>query len=150
MMSTVVDGHVPNYVDPETRVPLLLGVQVSFTVVAVTIVLLRLYTRKFIRHVLTVEDWIATVSLVCNANLRFLDILDCNLTFEGSGGCVDYIVLSRYTFQTFVLPETILIFSAGVLGGTGLHYYDVPSGTDKSFAALVRLKATSILRVSWR
>lgn len=32
------------------------------------------------------------------------------------------------------------MFKAGVLGGTGLHYYDVPPGTDKSFAALVRLK----------
>lgn len=71
-MSTVVDGHVPNYVDPETRVPLLLGVQISFTAVALIIVLLRLYTRKFIRHVLTAEDWIATVSLVCSASLQFL------------------------------------------------------------------------------
>lgn len=140
MMSTVIDGHVPNYVDSETRVPLLLGVQISFTAVAVAIVLLRLYTRKFIRHVLTVEDWTATVSLVCIASLQFLDIVGCNLTFEGFWGCVDYIVLSRYIFQRFVLSETILMFKAGVLGGTGLHYYDVPPGTDKSFAALVRLK----------
>lgn len=72
-MSTVVDGHVPNYVDPETRVPLLLGVQISFTAIALIIVLLRLYTRKFIRHVLTAEDWIATASLVCSASPHFLD-----------------------------------------------------------------------------
>lgn len=69
MMGTVIDGHIPNYVDPETRVPLLLGVQITFITITVAIVLLRLYTRKFIRQVLTAEDWIAAASLVCQISL---------------------------------------------------------------------------------
>lgn len=62
--ATVIDGHVPNYVDPETQVPSILGIQISLTATAMVVVALRLYTRKCIRNVLTIEDWVATASMV--------------------------------------------------------------------------------------
>lgn len=61
---TEIDGHIPNYVDPETKVPLLLGVHISLTTVALAVVALRLYTRKYIRKILTAEDWVAAASMV--------------------------------------------------------------------------------------
>lgn len=64
---TEIDGHIPNYVDPPTRVPEFLGVQISFTIVALVVVGLRLYTRKSIRNILTAEDYVAAVSMVCMA-----------------------------------------------------------------------------------
>lgn len=64
---TEIDGHVPNYVDPETKVPPLLGVQISLTALAIAVVLLRLYTRKYIRKMLTAEDWIAAMCMASSA-----------------------------------------------------------------------------------
>lgn len=60
---TEIDGHIPNYVDPETKVPLLLGIQISLTALALIVVALRLYTRKYIRKMLTTEDWVASASM---------------------------------------------------------------------------------------
>lgn len=67
-----IDGHIPNYVDPETKVPLVLGVQISLTAVALGVVALRLYTRKYIRKMLTAEDWVAAASMVRWPSFLFL------------------------------------------------------------------------------
>lgn len=69
---TLVDGHVPNYVDPPTKQPLVMGVQIGMTATAVLCVALRLYTRKVIRNVFGAEDWVligamslAIVATIC-------------------------------------------------------------------------------------
>lgn len=47
----------PNYDNPETRQPELLGVQISMTVLALLIVSLRLYTRKQLKGAFGPDDW---------------------------------------------------------------------------------------------
>lgn len=61
---TLIDGHVPNYVDPETKVPRFLGVQTALTMLALIVVALRVYTRKFIHNIFSTEDWVAVGSMV--------------------------------------------------------------------------------------
>ncbi|KAI0125020.1 hypothetical protein BJ170DRAFT_484894 [Xylariales sp. AK1849] len=95
---TLIDGHVPNYVNPDSQVPVFLGVQISLTLLAAIVVALRLYTRKYIRNVLTIEDWVASASML------------------------------------LALISTI-VSCLSVLGGSGLHYYDIPPTVDKSIAS---------------
>ncbi|OCL11079.1 hypothetical protein AOQ84DRAFT_202122 [Glonium stellatum] len=97
-MVQTIDGHVPNYVNPQTRVPEYLGVQISLTAFTLIIVLLRLYTRRFLRNVFSLEDWVAAFSML------------------------------------LALVSTI-ISCLSALGGTGLHYYDIPPSTNKRLAA---------------
>lgn len=136
-MSTAIDGHVPNYDNPETRVPLLLGVQISFTAAATTVVLLRFYTRTVIREVLTAEDWIAGASLVCISCFVKPGIFDIYLTDLGSGRYIDFMFLLRYAPKSPPSGSLTHALHAGVRGGTGLHYYDVPPTVDTSIAASV-------------
>ncbi|KAF2810362.1 uncharacterized protein BDZ99DRAFT_476533 [Mytilinidion resinicola] len=97
-MVQTIDGHVPNYVNPATRVPEFLGVQISLTVLALIIVLLRVYTRKFMRNVFGIEDWLTILAI-------------------------------------FLLCVATICSGLGVIGGTGLHYYDLPKTVNKRLAA---------------
>lgn len=54
----------PNYVNPETRVPQLLGVQISLTTVAFLIVLGRIFTRVKIVGFWGVDDVAISVGMV--------------------------------------------------------------------------------------
>ena len=48
----------PNYVDPETRRPLLLGIEMPLTVLAILFVGARFYARTYVRRVLGEDDWV--------------------------------------------------------------------------------------------
>ncbi|KAF2499697.1 hypothetical protein BU16DRAFT_558008 [Lophium mytilinum] len=97
-MVRTIDGHVPNYVNPATRVPEFLGVQISLTVLALIIVILRVYTRKLLRNVFGIEDWLTILAV-------------------------------------FLLCVATICSGLGVMGGTGLHYYDLPKTVNKRLAA---------------
>lgn len=62
--SKMADHPPPNYVNPETRQPELLGVQISMTVVADFIVCLRLYTRKHLKGAFGLDDWTILAAMV--------------------------------------------------------------------------------------
>lgn len=54
----------PNYVNPETRVPELLGVQIGLTVLAFLIVSARVYTRTKIMRFWGTDDLAISVAMV--------------------------------------------------------------------------------------
>ena len=60
---TLIYGHVPNYVDPPTQQPLVIGLQIGLTAAALLCVVLRLYTRKMLRNVFGAEDWVIIVAM---------------------------------------------------------------------------------------
>lgn len=92
---TTIDGHIPNYVNPETKVPLLLGVQISLTAAALVVVLLRLYTRKYIRNTLTAEDWVTVASMVRRRHdFTFTQHPDAQLTYLGAVSDIDLGIMS--------------------------------------------------------
>ena len=62
---TKIDGHIPNYVNPRTKQPLVMGVQIGMTATALLCVAMRLYTRKVLRNVFGTEDWVIIVAMVC-------------------------------------------------------------------------------------
>ncbi|CZR54207.1 uncharacterized protein PAC_04090 [Phialocephala subalpina] len=92
---TTIAGHVPNYVNPVTRQPVLLGINISFTLAALICVGLRVYTRKFLRNVAGVEDLIIMAAML------------------------------------FAVTATICTCLGCKLGGTGLHYWDIPPTVNK-------------------
>lgn len=59
---------LPNYVNPSTRVALVLGVEIPLTSIAILVVLLRFYCQAFLRDVLVAEDYIMALAIV-----RFLE-----------------------------------------------------------------------------
>lgn len=57
---------LPNYVDPQTRASLVLGIEIPFASLAVLVVLLRLYCRAVLRKHWAADDSVmvfATVGL---------------------------------------------------------------------------------------
>ncbi|KAL1960393.1 hypothetical protein VTO42DRAFT_7692 [Malbranchea cinnamomea] len=96
-----MDDHPPpNYVNPETRQPELLGVQISMTALAVLLVGLRLYTRKVIKGGFGPDDWTILAATVLAVIMTICSCL-------------------------------------GVLGGMGLHQWDIPPDTDTRAAGRI-------------
>lgn len=56
----------PNFVNPETRVNLLLGIEAPITILTVIFVCARFYSRTCLRNVLGWDDWV----MVCLYGLR--------------------------------------------------------------------------------
>jgi len=48
----------PNFVNPQTRVNLLLGIEVPITILTIIFILARFYSRTYLRHVLGWDDWV--------------------------------------------------------------------------------------------
>ena len=78
---TLVDGHVPNYVNPPTKQPLVMGVQIGMTATALLCVALRLYTRKVLRNVFGAEDWVIIVAMALAIVATICTCLGCKITF---------------------------------------------------------------------
>lgn len=55
---------LPNYIDPRTRVSLVLGVEITGASVAVIVVLLRLYCRASLKRNLAIDDWTMGLAMV--------------------------------------------------------------------------------------
>ncbi|QDS69634.1 hypothetical protein FKW77_009012 [Venturia effusa] len=55
---------VPNFVDPETRVNLLLGIEAPLTILTIMFVSARFYSRTCLRKVLGWDDWIMALAAV--------------------------------------------------------------------------------------
>jgi hypothetical protein len=48
----------PNFVNPETRVSLLLGIEAPISILTIIFVCARFYSRTYLRHVLGWDDWV--------------------------------------------------------------------------------------------
>lgn len=70
--------HIPNYVNPETRVPELLGVQIGLTVLAFLIVSARVYTRTKIMRFWGTDDLAISVAMV-SWILFLIYMVDCRM-----------------------------------------------------------------------
>lgn len=66
----------PNYVDPETRGPALLIVEVTILPIALVVLLLRLYVRCILLKNSGWDDWLMVVASVC---LLFLSLSPSHL-----------------------------------------------------------------------
>lgn len=65
----------PNYINPETRAPLVIGFNVSFVLLALIVVLLRIWSRRVIVGFLSADDWLIIVGWVCLIVKRSRDVL---------------------------------------------------------------------------
>lgn len=54
----------PNYVNPQSRKPLVLGVEITLTTVAALVVLARFYARTYIKRLLGWDDWLMLGAMV--------------------------------------------------------------------------------------
>ncbi|KAF2397985.1 hypothetical protein EJ06DRAFT_558411 [Trichodelitschia bisporula] len=63
MTTRPADWPVPNFVNPETRVTLLIGVEAAMVSVATLVVLLRFFARTFVRRVLGWDDWVMALAM---------------------------------------------------------------------------------------
>jgi len=54
----------PNFVNPESRKSLVIGVEVTITFLAALAVLARFYARTFIKRVLGWDDWLMLAAMV--------------------------------------------------------------------------------------
>jgi hypothetical protein len=61
----------PNFVNPETRVNLLLGIEAPITTLTILFVCARFYSRTYLRHVLGWDDWV----MVCLSKLFDFTVL---------------------------------------------------------------------------
>lgn len=123
---TLVGGHVPNYVNPPSQQPLVLGVQIGMTAFALVCVALRLYTRKCLRNVFGIEDWFIMTAM---ALAMVASICTCL-----GGTCLG----QRLGFFDTDLRSV-------VLGGTGLHIWDIKPGVNRRLNAQVRCSCSSIM-----
>jgi hypothetical protein len=55
---------LPNYVDPETRTSLVLGVEIPLTIVTIIFVACRFYSRTVIVRALGWDDWLMLAAVV--------------------------------------------------------------------------------------
>jgi hypothetical protein len=58
---------LPNYINPESRKPLVLGVEITLTFIASLFVAARFYSRTYIKHVLGWDDWLMLVAMVSSS-----------------------------------------------------------------------------------
>jgi hypothetical protein len=76
----------PNYVDPETRLPLALAVVIPMTVLVVSFISCRFYSRTIIISTLGWDDWImfaAAVSLLLTTGKPRKNALTRTATVSG-------------------------------------------------------------------
>jgi len=107
MAGPAVPRPLPANPPHDTRIPLVLGVEITLAVLMVLVVLTRFYIRTFVKAVMGIDDWIMGVAMV---RARFLSY--------------DRRPFSN-TLQLFALIITI-IHCCGTHYGTGKHWWDVP------------------------
>lgn len=73
------DFPPPNFINPETRAPLVIGINVTFVTLAAFFVVLRIWSRRVILGYLNPEDWLIAISWVCIKQFYILSIhrADC-------------------------------------------------------------------------
>lgn len=54
----------PNYVDPDTRIGLVLGIEIPFVVVTVAIIVARMVAPIYTSRRLEIEDWLMSFACV--------------------------------------------------------------------------------------
>ena len=62
----------PNYVNPSTRVPALIGVMTSFTVAMLPFVIARIHMRLRLKGRLRIDDWVIINSAACDTQTYYL------------------------------------------------------------------------------
>ena len=67
----------PNFVNPTTRVPIVLGSTVSTCVLALLLTSGRLYARAYIKHVLGIDDWMMLCAVILAIVLSILGATSC-------------------------------------------------------------------------
>jgi hypothetical protein len=63
-LQDIASWPAPNYVNPHTRTSLVLGIEIPFTLVTVTIVTARMVAPLFTRRTLGAEDWLMAFATV--------------------------------------------------------------------------------------
>lgn len=59
----IASWPTPNYVDPDTRLGLVLGIEIPFVVITVAIIVARMVAPLYTSRRLEIEDWL--MSLAC-------------------------------------------------------------------------------------
>jgi hypothetical protein len=70
------DFPPPNYVDPHTRVPAIIGLAVVGLVVMLPFTVARLYVR-YMRRIFWIDDWIIVAAAVCRFAAALLPAEQC-------------------------------------------------------------------------
>jgi hypothetical protein len=74
-LEDIAKWPLPNYIDPETRRPLVLGVEIPLTILTILFTAGRFYSRTVIVKALGWDDWFmlaATVRIIPMAHTRGL------------------------------------------------------------------------------
>ncbi|RPA79038.1 hypothetical protein BJ508DRAFT_150421 [Ascobolus immersus RN42] len=116
-------GEIPNYINPETKAPMIIGVSITFTVVSLLFLITRVYSRIRILRKVGLEDYLLIFSWVQAA---FFVFCCCYSTTQGVGyhwwdlkpevlyGTpkfpAQYISTFAYTTVTTCIKLSILIF----------------------------------------
>jgi hypothetical protein len=67
----IIKWPLPNYVDPVTRRPLVLGVEIPMTILPIIFTAGRFYSRTVIVKALGWDDWFMLMATVQNPHLQF-------------------------------------------------------------------------------
>ncbi|TID23479.1 hypothetical protein E2P81_ATG03050 [Venturia nashicola] len=124
-----------NFVDPETRVNLLLGIEAPFTILAIIFVCARFYSRTCLRNVLGWDDWVMALAAVFAVAIT---LCHCLSTQYAIGYHIWDIPISHYipagklTYVSLVLFAPSASLAKISICMTYLRVF--PSQSDRSFA----------------
>ncbi|KAF2663235.1 hypothetical protein BT63DRAFT_380313 [Microthyrium microscopicum] len=125
----------PNFVNPQSRKPIVIGVEIPITVIAATVVIARFYARTYIKHVLGWDDWLMMGAMICAIAIT---ILHCLATQYATGlhlwdvapSLIKPTGMLTYVSLAFFGPAT----SLAKISLSLTHLRILPSRSDRWFA----------------